>query len=93
MPEIPNDHDLLIELRTEMRGARSDIADMRSGLSGRLLNLEANAVSKIQFDDHEKRIRTVEKQVDYALTTIRVWGSVAVTFLGLLEVGLHFLSR
>jgi len=92
MPDS-NDHDLLVELRTEMRGVRTDIQDMRSGLATRVLNLESNAVSKIQFDDHETRIRTVEKKADYALTTIRVWGSVAFALLSLLEIGLHFLSK
>jgi hypothetical protein len=92
MPENTADHDLLIELRTEMRGARSDIQDLRSGLTNRVMNLEANAVNKIQFDDHETRLRVVERKTEYALTTIRVWGSVVGLLLGLLEIGLHFLA-
>lgn len=54
------DRDLLIELRTEMQAIRSDLADMKGNYTARILNLESNSVSKIQFDDHEKRIRVGE---------------------------------
>ena len=50
MPQS-QDHDLLIELRTEMRGVREDIKDIKDGTADKLL-------------DHETRIRTLEKQND-----------------------------
>ena len=37
---MQNDHDLLIELRTEMRATRADIAEIRSDVKERLLKLE-----------------------------------------------------
>jgi hypothetical protein len=50
------DRDLLVELRTEQRSTRDDIAAVRieikeinTGITARLLNLESNAVSKIEI--------------------------------------------
>jgi hypothetical protein len=72
-PEISNDHDVLIELRTEMRGLRSDVQDMRTGITARVLNLESNSVSKIQFDDHETRIRGMEGNVAAMAASSKTW--------------------
>jgi len=51
------DRDLLVELRTEQRSTRDDIAAVRveikeinTGISSRLLNLESNAVSKLELE-------------------------------------------
>ena len=87
------DHDLLIELRTEMRGVRSDIQDLTQGVSSRLLNLESNAVSRFQFDDHEKRLREVERTADNLATIVKFGGSIAVALLGLAEVLLNIFFR
>lgn len=48
-----NDHDLLIELRTEMRGMRKDITDLKDNIVRRVENLEGAKISK---DDAEKMI-------------------------------------
>lgn len=45
-----SDHDLLIELRTEMQGVRRDIKELTDGTAGKLA-------------DHELRIRFIEKYV------------------------------
>jgi len=45
--EYKTDHDLLIELRVEMRGVRDDIQKLTDGTSGTL-------------SDHERRIRSLE---------------------------------
>lgn len=62
-----DDRDLLVELRTNMGNLSSDIASARSevkdlsiSMSARLLNLESNAVSKVQFSDLDNRIRIIE---------------------------------
>lgn len=44
-----NDHDLLIELRTEMKGLRADVRDLKDGTS-------------VTLNDHENRLRHVESQ-------------------------------
>ena len=47
MPEIPlqSDHDLLIELRTEMRNVRNDIRSLTDGTTTTLVELEARVRS------------------------------------------------
>jgi hypothetical protein len=61
------DRDLLIELRTEMSSTRSDIAaaraeikEINTGITARLLNLESNAVSRIELKDYDDRIDSLE---------------------------------
>lgn len=63
--------DLIIELMTEMRqvregmvAIRSDIKDINSGLSNRVLNLESNSVSKVELD-------TLSAEVD----SLKLWRS------------------
>lgn len=53
--ENTNDHDLLIELRTEMRGLRNDVKEN---------NLNFGTTIK----DHETRIRGLESSVTKILT-------------------------
>lgn len=61
------DRDLLIELRTEMSSTRADIAaarvelkEINTGITARLLNLEANAVSRIELKLANDRIDNLE---------------------------------
>lgn len=63
------DHDLLIELRTEMQGMRKDIKDLKDGTATRLMSLETDHVTRKEHDDHETRMRFVEKYV---------WGAIAI---------------
>lgn len=49
--QATQDHDLLIELRTEMRGMREDIKSLSDGMSAKI-------------SDHEMRIRGIEKTTD-----------------------------
>jgi hypothetical protein len=69
------DHDLLIELRTEMQGVRSDIKEIKDGTAARLSALEADRVTQKEFQDHEDRIRFIEKYV---------WGAVGI--IGLINL-------
>lgn len=74
------DRDLLVELKTEVTAIRADLADLKGNYTGRLLNLESNAVSKIQFDDHEKRIRFIERYMWMALGILGVAEAVLQFF-------------
>lgn len=62
-----DDRDLLVELRTNMGNLQKDIADARSeikdistGITARVLNLETNAVNRIEVGALEIRIRSLE---------------------------------
>jgi hypothetical protein len=48
--EYQSDHDVLIELRTETRGVRTDIQKLSDGTATRIL-------------DHEIRLRALERRV------------------------------
>jgi hypothetical protein len=68
------DRDLLIELRTEMSSTRADIAaarseikEINSGISARLLNLESNAVSKIEIE-----------QISLDIENLKLWRSMLI---------------
>ena len=69
---MPSDHDLLIELRTEMRGVRDDIKDLKDNTAGRL-------------NDHEARLRQLEEQKDRWLGKQSVIGGfigAVIVFIG-----------
>lgn len=43
------DHDLLIELRTEMKGMRNDIKDIKDGTTARIAALERDKEDKVEI--------------------------------------------
>lgn len=53
------DHDLLIELRTEMRGIRGDIKEIKDNSAERLNRLEDGKVDKADLD---KLVQQKEKE-------------------------------
>lgn len=74
--------DLLISLDTKVQSILLELQDLKGNYSNRLLNLEGNAVTKIEFDDHETRIRFIERWT---------WGAIAV--LAVAELILNVLSN
>lgn len=72
-----NDHDLLIELRTEMKGVREDIKNMTGSVSKTLA-------------DHEIRIRALE-QAGWKLAGMASLASSAITLIGAALVQ-HFIK-
>lgn len=44
--QYKTDHDLLIELRTEFRGMRQDISEIKTNTVGRISELEGDHVTK-----------------------------------------------
>lgn len=68
-----SDHDLLIELRTEMRAVRNDLREMKDNTSRRVDFLESQKEDKTEVqrllkeankihDDHEARLRDLEDE-------------------------------
>lgn len=64
-------------LRGDMAAARVEIKEINTGITARLLNLEANAVSKIEvnpkLDEYEKRITNLETTKATNQATVRPW--------------------
>jgi hypothetical protein len=62
-----DDRDLLVTLRTNQENTNTRLAsmetaikDINTGITARLLNLEGNAVSKIEIAGFEDRVRKLE---------------------------------
>jgi hypothetical protein len=99
------DRDLLIELKTQMQtmfgeiaAARVEIKEINTGITARLLNLEANAVSKIEvfpkLDEFSKRMTALEdSRIEYR-ATIKAWliigGTVQFLFATGLAIYFHY---
>jgi hypothetical protein len=50
------DHDLLVELRTEMRGVRSDIKDLKEGTTARIQTLERDKADRKEVEELQKHV-------------------------------------
>jgi hypothetical protein len=68
---VQNDHDLLVELKTEMRLLREDIREMKDG-------------NTVTLEDHESRIRFLERWVWLAVGAL---GIIEVAFTALSNNG------
>lgn len=88
-PNGLSDHDLLIELRTEMRGVRQDVKDLRDGTSKRVDDLENQKMNRDEamrlkeeadkvHNDHEARLRVLEKDNDNFKGKYAIVGGIIV---------------
>lgn len=100
---IQTDHDLLIELKTTVGFIRTDLKDMKDGVQARITALEIDKIGRSEnsrsqaeylsnYNDHESRIRALEKGIETLVTQtsvfqtrIMTWGSIALLLLGVLE--------
>lgn len=94
----------IVRLGEDMSSARTEIKEINTGITARLLNLESNSLSKIEvnprLNEIEMRLDTVE---DNASTTdtklgsywraIVVVGAVVVPVLGLLPFIVQIFSK
>ena len=87
-----DDHDLLIELRTEMQNVRKDIKDLNDGTASRIKTLESDKVDRKDLDiiqkkvneDHEVRIRALESSKTFYATSIIIYTAVGVSMIGII---------
>lgn len=75
------ERDLLVRLDTKVGAIEATLLKIDSGVNSRLANLEVNSVSKIQFDDHEERLRDqardgelLNTKLESFQTQVRTWG-------------------
>lgn len=77
------DRDLLVELRTEMKGVRADIKQLTDGNDTRL-------------NDHETRLRKVEGDAGVHRTQIKtvlaIGAGVFAVFQVVVQIGLNYLK-
>ena len=85
------DHDLLIELRTEMQNVRRDIKELNDGISSRVKTLETDKVDQKDIDvliekvnDNEIRIRALEAAKSFYMTSMVIYTAIGVSMIGLI---------
>lgn len=87
------ERDLLIRLDQRMAGVEVAINKIDSGVTGRLLNLESNSVSSVEFDSLETKVDAeIARNADFR-SRVATWGSAGLLFLGVAEVFLKFVVK
>jgi len=92
-----SDHDLLIELRTEMKGMRADIKSFNDDTKERLAAVETRKVEKDDFQrfliddngvnkDHEDRLRFLERWGWMALGAITLGEFAIMAYLAYRQI-------
>ena len=66
-----NDHDLLVTMHEQMKNVRADIKEIKDGTS-------------IKLEDHETRLRSLEKIVENWTGRNVVFGIIIMFIIGLL---------
>jgi hypothetical protein len=82
MPQ--EDHDLLIELGTEMRAVRSDIKELKDGTYPRIVALEKDKLDKTEFDKLQRRVASMEESRQAYFITMGLFTAACVTMIGLI---------
>jgi hypothetical protein len=82
MPEI-NDHDLLIELRTEVKGMRVDIRDLKDGTAKRLTDVERDVDDLEKNKASKKDLEKTDTRLDRVTTrqNLMIGGLIVVNVL------------
>lgn len=97
-----NDHDLLIEVVTEVRGMREDFKNMANNLNSRISALESDKQARADSEkryiasdaihrDHENRIRILEDKNTTMSTQWKMWGTIVTVGMMVLSVVLKFI--
>lgn len=82
------DHDVLIELRTEMRGMRGDLKSFSDDTRDRLARLEENKLDKAGFTDYQLQVKSSQDDHERRLRFLERWGWTIWGGLSLLEFGI-----
>jgi hypothetical protein len=86
------DHDLLIELRTEVQNIRNDIKELKDGVATRIASLETDkadrkVVEELQGKvnhDLEVRVRVLEGAKSNYYTMSVIYAGIGATMIGLI---------
>jgi hypothetical protein len=78
--QYKTDHDLLIELRTEFRGMRQDISDIKTNTVGRISDLESDHVTKKEFETAKVEIESLKL---WRSMLIGAWGVCTIILIPL----------
>lgn len=68
-----NDRDLLVELRTEMRGVRNDMKSISDGNNSRLLLLEQGKLDRTEANRLQSEALSVHTDQESRLRRVEAW--------------------
>jgi hypothetical protein len=68
--------------REDITAARAEIKDINLGITARLLNLEANSVSKIELDPLQAEIDSLKIEVE----NLKLWRSMLIGAWGVCTI-------
>jgi hypothetical protein len=77
------DHDLLIEIKTEVGFIRTEVKDLKENFAGRINILETGKTAIGTTEDHEKRIRQLETWGGRALGALFILQMLLAIYLSL----------
>jgi len=92
MKKNQSDHDLLIELRTEVLNIRDDIKELKEGTASRIINLEKDKADRVELDalqikvnhDIEVRVRILENKTSKYMITLTLYSIAVGTMIALI---------
>jgi hypothetical protein len=80
-PDNISDHDILIELRTEVKELRSDVTEIKD-------------TTKLTLSDHESRIRTLESKQQSFFGGLKAIHIFLILIIGLITaIGTYLLTK
>lgn len=62
-----NDHDLIVELRTEFRAVRADIKELKETTIARITAMEADKLGRREFNSHTAENDTIHEKIAVTL--------------------------
>lgn len=88
------DHDLLVEVRVEMKGLREDVKNLADDTKDRLARLEESKLDKANFHDHTTQSATTHLDHETRLRFIEryVWGAIAIIGLVNIALGIYVVA-
>jgi hypothetical protein len=86
-PQLPQtDHDLLIELRVELKGMRQDVNKASDDTRERLLLLGTNKVEKDAFATYLQSDAVFKKDHETRMRRLELWGALAIGALWIAQL-------
>lgn len=84
------DHDLLIELRTEVRAIRTDVKDLKDSTTDRVAALESEKFNKEEALSWKKAIDLIHQDHETRIRRVERWGALAIGGLAVIQFLLNY---
>lgn len=85
------ERDMLIEVRTELRGVAADVKELKDSLAARVLALEVNKLDKTDAERYRKGLEQIQVDNEQRFRRLERWGFIAIGALTVLEFAFRFI--